>query len=502
MPVTYVSNDLVHVAAPAGPPGSVVTATLRQAGVTGSVQTVAALYAADIAQWTPTMDPAGTVTGTVTGRGLSGSTGWTLTPTTGTAAIPLPVLSTEAAVRTSAFGVCISTDTSAVVRLPAVPGKAGTYTLAFTPSQTLYPGSTYLPSPAAQYTYSPPTLTRLSLTTASTAGGQTLTVTGTNLATLATTTATARLVNAANPAVTATATITAATPTTVTLTVPAAPRNGTTTVTGSYHVVLTSPLGQAQPTPGSDLISYTPVVAGISGWTATMDPAGTVTGTVTGRGLSGSTGWTLTPTNGTAAVPLPVLSTEAAVRTSAFGVCISTDTSAVVRLPAVPGKAGTYTLAFTPSQTLYPGSTYLPSPAAQYTYSPPTLTRLSLTTASTAGGQTLTVTGTNLATLATTTATARLVNAANPAVTATATITAATPTTVTLTVPAAPRNGTTTVTGSYHVVLTSPLGQAQPTPGSDLISYTSTAGPARAALATAAAAAAPARDSLDHAVAL
>ena len=359
------------------------------------------------------------------------------------------------------------------------PGRAGTYALAFTPSTTVYPNAGYLPSAAGRYTYAAPTLTRLSLTKIGTAGGDTLTITGTALASLNAPGSSVRLVSAtttAGSAASATAIIKTVTPTSVTVTVPPAPRVGTSVVTGNYHVVLTSPLGSTTSTGSTDVISYTALVASLSAWSTTVDAAGTVTGTVTGVGLAGSTNWVLAPLSATtpAGMLLPNLSSESAVRASTSGVYVASDTKALVRLPANPGKAGVYTLTFTPSQTLYPASTYQLSSAARYTYSAPQVTKVSLTKVNAAGGQALTITGTSLATMTAPGAGVRLVNVANAAISVASTVTACTATSVTITLPAAPKSGTAVVAGSYHVVLTSPLGQAAAS-SNDLVTYTLTA---------------------------
>lgn len=297
-----------------------------------------------------------------------------------------------------------------------------------------------------------PKVTALSRTTLSTAGGETLTITGTGLSTVDRTAAgAAKLVYAADPAVTAPLTLTAATATTVTATTTAAPAGtGGAPVQGGYRVVLTGWGGSSSATdPAAAVTVVAPYVVTVPSGATALTTGGTKI-TLTGSGF------------GASSAAFTANKVTATVNAKPATVAWVSDTAVQVTVPASGGAAEA-------SIVLLRGGVAGPAVSVRYVPPPPTVAAVTPAAVSSTGG-TVTVTVTGLATVAANTATVRLVNVATPAVVATGQITARTGATLTVSVPAVPTDGAgRPVLGSYRVVVTGAGGDSAPNGTADQI---------------------------------
>ncbi|GAB6899806.1 C1 family peptidase [Kineosporia succinea] len=179
---TYVSSTRLRLALPAGTGGTDATIQIVKNGVPAGSVTTSYLGKVTSVAWKP--DPRnGTRTGTVSGTGLSRTQAWKLSSVGGNGQINLPtVMSQDALASAAGGGVFLEKDSRAFVKLPAdVPGNPGSWRVSFAASS----GAAFSPvSPATKLdvTYVAPKITRLSVSGASTAGGTSVTLTGTNLA--------------------------------------------------------------------------------------------------------------------------------------------------------------------------------------------------------------------------------------------------------------------------------------------------------------------------------
>jgi large repetitive protein len=212
---------------------------------------------------------------------------------------------------------------------------------------------------STSYTYvAPPTVTAVSPIAGPTGGGQTVTITGTGF-------------SAANPtgavsfgATTATYTINSNTQITAT-----SPANAA----GTYDVTVTT-VGGTSATSAADQYTYVaaPTVTSVS---PTAGPTGGgTTVTITGTGFSAAPG-----TGG--------------VRFGAANATYTINSNTQITATSPANSAGTYDIT-----VITPGGTSATSAADQFTYvNAPTVTSVSPTSGPTAGGQTVTITGTGFA---------------------------------------------------------------------------------------------------------
>ncbi|MFV3406247.1 autotransporter domain-containing protein [Pseudomonas sp. NY15463] len=295
--------------------------------------------------------------------------------------------------------------------LSGTPTVAGTYTFpisvaddnfdADVGSYTLVVGSS-----------AAPTLTGISPNSGTTAGGTSVTLTGTNL-----TGATAVTIGG-----TAATNVTVVNATTITATTPAH-------AAGVVNVVVTTPGGSATLTNGFTYVTPTPTLTGISPNSGTT--AGGTSVTLTGTNLTGATAVTI---GGTAATNVTVV--NATTITATTPVHAAGVVNVVV---TTPGGSATLTNSFT------------------YVTPTPTLTGISPNSGTTAGGTSVTLTGTNL-----TGATAVTIGG----IAATG-VTVVNATTITATTPAH-------AAGAGDVVVTTPGGSATLTNGFTYVTPTPT----------------------------
>ena len=243
----------------------------------------------------------------------------------------------------------INSNTQITATSPA--NAAGTYDITVTT-----PGGTSATTAADQYTYvSAPTVTSISPTAGPTAGGTTVTITGTGFA-LANPTGAVKF-----GATNATYTINSNTQITVT-----SPANAA----GTYDITVTTP-GGTSATTAADQYTYVsaPTVTSIS---PTAGPtAGGTTVTITGTGFASTAAVTF---GGTAATGFVVDSTTQITATAPAG-----SGTVDIRVTTVGGTSAT-------------------SAADQFTYVPaPAVTAVSPSRGPTAGGTTVTITGTDFA---------------------------------------------------------------------------------------------------------
>jgi hypothetical protein len=243
--VTWVNDSVVTVSVPPGVPGQSIHIVLSRSGVL-SASNGTLKYGANISSLSVKADPSGVRLATVAGRGLLGATGWTLTSPDGSRATALPVVASHAELTQAGFGVLITGDTAASIKLPAHPaGGVGDFRLSFTPNQVTYPGASFLPTPAAVVSYSAPTLTKVVGSAAvSVDGGSVLTVAGTNLTAIDRASLGAvRLISATDSSIGVNVPVTALTATSLTLAVPAAPTVSGGQVEGDFRLVVTTAQG-------------------------------------------------------------------------------------------------------------------------------------------------------------------------------------------------------------------------------------------------------------------
>jgi hypothetical protein len=213
------------------------------------------------------------------------------------------------------------------------------------------PGGTSPLVAADQYTYIVPVVTGLSPTSGPTAGGTTVTITGTNLQG-------ATEVTFGSVAGTH---LTVVSPTTLTVVSPAE----------AAHVAavqVTTPNGTSGLVVADQFTFIVPVVTGVSPNTGPTVGGNTVT--VTGTGFTGATGVKF----GTVA---------------ATNVTVVNDTTVTVTAPAEPQRT-------IDIHVTSPNGTSAATSADQYTFVIPVITAISPTSGPTAGGTTVTITGTNL----------------------------------------------------------------------------------------------------------
>ncbi|MEU5733969.1 IPT/TIG domain-containing protein [Streptomyces antimycoticus] len=262
------------------------------------------------------------------------------------------------------------------------------------------PGGTSTQNVLFTYTTAPaPTITSLSPSTGPAAGGNSVIVSGTNLS------GAVQVLFGSTPG-----TILTSAPSQVIATAPAG--------TGTVNVTVTTPNGTSNPLP----YTYTPVPAPtLTNLNPTNGPtAGGNTITITGTNLTGTT-QILFGTN------------------PATTFTINSPTQITATAP--PGTGTVNVTATTPNGTSNPlPYTYTPVPA-------PTLTNLNPTNGPTAGGNTITITGTNL------TGTTQILFGTNPATT----FTINSPTQITATAPAGPAS-------AVNVTVTTPGGTSNPLP--------------------------------------
>jgi hypothetical protein len=282
--MTWISDSAVSIVVPAGVPGQTIPIQLFRNGVASAVDTTLK-YAANITGLTLRTDGAGARYATIAGRGLVGSTNWTLTSPDGTQATLLPALTSMADVATAASGVLITSDTAGQIKLPTGPaGGAGVFRVSFIPNQTAYPGGTFVATTASVVPYVAATLTKVVGTTVSATGGSVVSVTGTNLGGVDRNDLTAvRLVSVTNSAVGVNVPVTARTATALTLSIPAAPTTDAgTPVIGDYKLLVTTPQGTV--TASSVLTYLTPfTISAPSG--AVLLSSGIPVVTVSGTGF-------------------------------------------------------------------------------------------------------------------------------------------------------------------------------------------------------------------------
>ncbi len=257
---------------------------------------------------------------------------------------------------TAATNFVVNSPTSITATSPAE--AAGTVDVRVTT-----PGGTSATSSADQFSYlgqsSTPTVTGVSPNSGSTAGGTSVTITGTNL-----TGATG-----VNFGATAATNFVVNSPTSITATSPAE-------AAGTVDVRVTTP-GGTSATSSADQYNYatpppTPTVTGVSPNTGST--AGGTSVTITGTNLTGATGVNFGAT-------------------AATNFVVNSPTSITATSPAE--AAGTVDVRVTT-----PGGTSATSSADQFSYlgqsSTPTVTGVSPNSGSTAGGTSVTITGTNL----------------------------------------------------------------------------------------------------------
>jgi hypothetical protein len=243
----------------------------------------------------------------------------------------------------------ISSDSGTQISVSSPPGNGTVDVAVTTPGGTSTAGMFTYTSPTAAPT-PPPAVTGISPSTGTTAGGTSVTITGTNLS------------GASKVSFGGTAgTISADSGTRITAKSP--PGKGTVTVT------VTTPGGTA--TAGKfSYVTPAPTVTGISPSTGTT--AGGTSVTVTGTNLSGATG----------------------VSFGSFGDGkITADSSTKVTATSPAGSAGTVDITVTTA-----GGTSATTSADKFTYvtPTPTVTGVSPSSGTTAGGTAVTITGTNL----------------------------------------------------------------------------------------------------------
>jgi len=287
---------------------------------------------------TPTITSISPTAGPTGGGNSVVITGTGFTGTTGAAGVKFGA--------TNATSYTVNSNTQITAVAPA--GSAGTVDI------TVTNGTTSATSSADQYTYvTAPTVTAVSPTAGPTGGSTTVTITGTGFA--------AAPGTGAVKFGAATATYTINSNTQITATSPA-------NSAGTYDVTVTTP-GGTSATSAADQFTYVaaPTVTSISP-TSGPGAGGTVV-TITGTNFSGATAVTF---GATAATGFTVNSTTSITATS-------------------PAGTGTVDLRVTTV-----GGTSATSAADQFTYIPaPTITSISPTAGPTAGGTTVTLTGTN-----------------------------------------------------------------------------------------------------------
>ena len=385
-------------------------------GLGGQVPT----YAAPTARWTVNVTPAGnapTVTGVAPSSGpAAGGTSVAITGTNFTGASAVTFGGTPAA----SFTVNSATSITAIT--PA--GTAGAADVSVT-------ANSITGTDSGAFTYvAAPTVTSIAPSTGTTAGGTAVTITGTNF-----TGATAVTIGG-----TAATGVTVVSPTSITATTPAGSA-------GAANVAVTTPGGT-----GSDTGAFTYVTP------PTITTVAPSSGTT-----AGGTSVTITGTNLTGVTSVTVGGNPAT------GVVINSSTSITAITPA--GTAGPASVAVTNG-----GGTATDTNAFTYA-APATITGVAPNSGKTAGGDSVTITGTNFtgATAVTFGSTA----ATNVVVVSSTSITATTPAgTGTVNVSVTTPAGTVTDTGAFTYVAAPTISTvspgAGPTAGGTLVTITGT----------------------------
>lgn len=360
--LSWVSDTALTLAVPGGTIGTSPSIVLKRGDFTSDPNTTSVTYGAAITAVVATPDAAGVVL-RVTGKALDGSTGWKLTndaDTTKTANLSLVADTTQT-------GVVLSSDSAALVRLPAAPGPAGVYRISFTPAG----GVPFADTPVARYTYKVPTVSSGAPATVSSSGGTTVVFRGTGLTAVDRTSSTAvTLTSVADSSKTVNATVTDQTATSLTVTVPAAPTSGGSPLTGAYTVTMSTPLGAVVIATAAGTLTYvTPFSVSVASGAKVPAAGGAVlvSGTGFGADRPGFTAGKVT----------------AKVNGKGAGVTWISDTSIAVLAPA--GTPGT-----TASIVVYHngvGSTSIDLPYVA------SITGLSTSTGPSAGGTVVTVSG-------------------------------------------------------------------------------------------------------------
>ncbi|QXH44848.1 autotransporter domain-containing protein [Pseudomonas xanthosomatis] len=311
---------------------------------------------------------------------------------------------------------------SATTTISGTPTVAGHYDFYV----SVYDGNSLLPG-VARYTLdvgasSTPTLTGISPNSGSTAGGTSVTLTGTNL-----TGATAVTIGG-----TAATSVSVVNATTITATTPAH-------AAGAVNVVVTTPSGSATLTNGYTYVTPAPTLSNVSPNNGST--AGGTSVTLTGTNLTGATAVTI---GGTAATSVTVVNATTITATTPAHAA-----GAVNVVVTTPGGTATLTNAYT------------------YVTPTPTLSNVSPNNGTTAGGTSVTLTGTNFS--GATGVTFGGLSATGIVVVNATTITATTPANaagavnVVVTTP----GGTATLTNGYTYVTPAPtLTGASPNSGS------------------------------------
>ena len=376
---TYTTGPTVTSIAPtAGPLGGATSVTITGANLTGATAvkfgttsaTSFTVNSANSITATTPAESAGTVDITVTSPGGTSATSTadqytyfaapavtsvnpTAGPTAGGNSVTITGTNLTGATAVS-FGSNAATNVTVVSasQITATPpaGSAGTVDVTVTT-----PGGTSATSAADRYTYTTgPTVTSIAPTAGPLGGATSVTITGANLTgatavKFGTTSATSFTVNSANS---------------ITATAPAESA-------GTVDITVTSP-GGTSATSAADRYTYfaLPTVTSVN--PIAGPTAGATSVTVTGTNLTGAT----------------------AVKfgsTAATNLTINSPTSITATAPAE--SAGTVDITVTT-----PGGTSATSTADRYTYAAaPTVTSINPTSGPTAGGNSVTITGTNLA---------------------------------------------------------------------------------------------------------
>ena len=322
---SVISSGQINAVAPSGS-GAVDVTVTTPGGLSPTVSGDVYKYVPSVTSVSPTSGPtAGGTTVTINGTGFSGATGVSFGGTAAT----------------------FSVKSSSQISVTAPAGVAGTVDITVT---TL--GGTSATSTNDQYTYvAPPTVTRVSPSSGPATGGTSVTIAGTNLTgatavSFGGTAATSFTVNSA---------------TSITASSPAG--------TGAVDVTVTIPGGGTSATNSSDVFKYVPSVTSVS--PASGPTAGGTSVTINGTGFTGATAVSF---GATAAGTFTV------------------NSSSKITATAPAESAGTVDITVTT-----PGGSSATSASDNYAYvAAPTVSSVSPTAGPTAGGTSVTITGTNL----------------------------------------------------------------------------------------------------------
>lgn len=297
-----------------------------------------------------------------------------------------------------------------------------------------------------------PVVSQLSPTVASARGGASLTITASWLTSVdLTDPAAVTLVSTTNPANQVAATVTGSTASTVTVTLPAVPADGT------YRVVVKGSGGASSPNGTADVITLlTPYTVSLDAGQVARTTGGTKV-TLVGTGF-GSTSAAFTANTITAVATLPSGTVNVPVTWVNDGHLQVTMPAGTAGVP-VPVTVRRKGVASSPVNV-----PYLPPL--------PVISLVGTAKVSTAGGTSVLLGVTYADTVTSDITTVTLVNVADPTVTVAAPITARTSTSLTITTPAAPLDGAgKPIQGAYRIVVTGGGGAALPKLSGDRITY-------------------------------